>query len=40
MSCTGGYLTGLAIGLPTGVLAGAGIVLAVAAVWLAWRLFR
>jgi len=40
MSCTAGYATGLAIGLPTGILAGAGIVIAAAAVWLAWRLFR
>jgi hypothetical protein len=40
VSCTGGYFTGLALGLPTGIVAGLMILFAVAFVWVMGRLFR
>jgi hypothetical protein len=40
MICTAGYLTGLAIGLPTGIIAGVALLLGTFVVWAAWRLFR
>lgn len=40
MSCTAGYMTGLALGLPTGIVAGFLCLLGVLAVWAAWKLFR
>lgn len=40
MSCTAGYITGLALGLPTGIVAGVLILFGLFCAWVVVRLLR